>query len=94
MAEQTTRYSYEELEEIVMRYKRGESKASEELIERMQPICKKYMGILKENRVNLMNRDTRNFIIKFISDPEIKKGLKAPYVRQRFLSGYEKAPTD
>lgn len=82
--------NYDHIDGLVASYQGGNQSAAEELIEIFQNYLDKFAAILIDGHADLRNRDTRNFIILFISDPNIRKNLKrARYNRVSRSSAYD-----
>lgn len=67
---------YQEIEDVVLRYKNGEREAGEEIIKFFNPFLCKYLNLLKDNKFDIKNKDSRNFICSFLSEADVRNLLK------------------
>ena len=67
---------YEYVEEVVNKYQEGEQEAGLELIKMFKGYTSKYFLIFREGKINLEDKDSRKFISLFISDRQVREGLK------------------
>lgn len=70
---------YDKIDILVMQYQNGDEQAAQELIEQLDPYLKKYVKIIKDNLINLNDKDSRRFIALFVNDSNARKGLIKKY---------------
>jgi RNA polymerase sigma factor (sigma-70 family) len=79
MCEAGVEYSYDEIDELVIRYQNGDKDAAQSLIRTFKPYMSKFLKILKDGLINLDDKDSRKFIRLFIGDYEARKKLLKVY---------------
>ena len=50
--------------------------AARELLERFNPLFRKYMSLLRTGQIDFNDSETKLFVLSFVSDPSLKKALK------------------
>lgn len=96
MNESQTDYEY--IDQLVFQYQQGEEGAGLEIIQRfgynpetkeLSKFINKYFSLLRFGVINFQDRDTRQFIRLFISDPQISKAL-IPYYQYADTKKYSR----
>jgi RNA polymerase sigma factor (sigma-70 family) len=67
------------IEQLVNDFQGGSEEAAQQLIDAFDPYLRKYTNLLKNNYVDLNNKDVRRFLLNFSRDREFKKNLMRHY---------------
>jgi RNA polymerase sigma factor (sigma-70 family) len=67
---------YQQIEELVQKYKNGDEAAAEMLIRYFHPFLCKYLSLLKDNKFDIKNKDSRNFVCSFLAEADVRALLK------------------
>ncbi len=67
--------NYQLIDSLVANYQNGSKDSASELIDMFSPYINKYIKMLKENIIDLNNKDSRFFILLFVSDAKLRKQL-------------------
>lgn len=85
------KYNYEEIDQFVFDYQKGNKDAASELIKIFKPYMRKYIKIIKDAYIDIKDKDSRKFIRLFITDEEAKRKLLKVYHSSGTRSKAQKA---
>ena len=66
-------------------------RASQELLERFEPLFKKYFTLIRTGHIDFSDKEMKRFVYGFIGDATLKAALKRPHATSEFCSAISKA---
>lgn len=96
IAEEEQKKQWDEVENLVLEYQKqfdktatpeqieASKKAAEELLQRFNPLFKKYIMLLQTGQIDFSDPDVKRFVLSFIDEPALKRALRRNKQRSEY----------